>query len=113
MIIELGGNDGLRGYPIGQLRDNIATMIRKSEATGAKVLILPMEISPNLGKFYIDAFRASFPAAIEGSNAVLGHFPLESIATNSALMQADGIHPTVDAQPLIVSSVWTDLKGLL
>ena len=113
VIIELGGNDGLRGYPIGQLRDNIATMIRKSEATGAKVLILPMEIPPNLGKFYIDAFRASFPQAIEGSSAVLGHFPLESIATNSALMQADGIHPTVDAQPLIVSSVWTDLKGLL
>jgi acyl-CoA thioesterase-1 len=113
VIIELGGNDGLRGYPIGQLRDNIATMIRKSEATGAKVLILPMEIPPNLGKFYIDAFRASFPQAIEGSGAVLGHFPLESIATNSALMQADGIHPTVDAQPLIVSSVWTDLKGLL
>ena len=113
VIIELGGNDGLRGYPIGQLRDNVATMIRKSEATGAKVLILPMEIPPNLGKFYIDAFRASFPQAIEGSGAVLGHFPLESIATNSALMQADGIHPTVDAQPLIVSSVWTDLQELL
>ena len=113
VIIELGGNDGLRGYPIGQLRDNIATMIRKSEATGAKVLILPMEIPPNLGKFYIDAFRASFPQAIEGSGAVLGHFPLESIATNPALMQADGIHPTAEAQPLIVSSVWTDLQELL
>jgi acyl-CoA thioesterase-1 len=72
-----------------------------------------MEIPPNLGRYYIDAFRASFPAAIEGSNAVLGHFPLESIATNSALMQADGIHPTVEAQPLIVSSVWTDLQELL
>jgi acyl-CoA thioesterase-1 len=113
VIIELGGNDGLRGYPIGQLRDNLATMVRDSEATGAKVLILPMEIPPNLGKFYIDAFRASFPQAIEGSGAVLGHFPLEFIATNPALMQADGIHPTAEAQPLIVSSVWTDLQELL
>ena len=113
VIIELGGNDGLRGYPIGQLRDNIATMIRLSESAGATALILPMEIPPNLGKFYIDAFRASFPAAIEGSNAVLGHFPLESIATNSALMQSDGIHPTAEAQPLILSSVWTDLQDLL
>jgi acyl-CoA thioesterase-1 len=113
VIIELGGNDGLRGYPIGQLRDNIATMISLSESAGATVLILPMEIPPNLGRYYIDAFRASFPAAIEGSNAVLGHFPLESIATNSALMQADGIHPTAEAQPLIVSSVWTDLQELL
>ena len=113
VIIELGGNDGLRGYPIGQLRDNIATMIRLSESAGATALILPMEIPPNLGKFYIDPFRASFPAAIEGSNAVLGHFPLESIATNSALMQSDGIHPTAEAQPLILSSVWTDLQDLL
>jgi acyl-CoA thioesterase-1 len=88
-------------------------MISLSESAGATVLILPMEIPPNLGRYYIDAFRASFPAAIEGSNAVLGHFPLESIATNSALMQADGIHPTAEAQPLIVSSVWTDLQELL
>ncbi len=113
VIIELGGNDGLRGYPIRQLRDNITAMIRLSESAGAKVLILPMEIPPNLGKFYIDAFRASFPQAIEGSHAVLGHFPLESIATNPALMQADGIHPTAKAQPLIVSTVWIDLKELL
>ena len=113
VIIELGGNDGLRGYPIGQLRDNIATMIRKSEATGAKVLILPMEIPPNLGKFYIDAFRASFPQAIEGSDAVLGHFPLESIATNPALMQADGIHPKAEAQSMILDNFWPVLLEAL
>jgi len=113
VIIELGGNDGLRGYPIRQLQDNITAMIRLSESAGAKVLVLPMEIPPNLGKFYIDAFRASFPQAIEGSDAVLGQFPLESIATNPSLMQADGIHPTATAQPLIVSAVWVDLKDLL
>lgn len=113
VIIELGGNDGLRGYPIGQLQDNLAAMIRLSESAGAKVLILPMEIPPNLGKFYVDAFRASFPQAIEGTDAILGQFPLASVATNPALMQADGIHPTAKAQPLIVSTVWIDLKALL
>lgn len=113
VIIELGGNDGLRGYPIGQLQDNLVAMIRLSESAGAKVLILPMEIPPNLGKFYVDAFRASFPEAIEGSDAILGQFPLASVATNPALMQADGIHPTAKAQPLIVSTVWIDLKELL
>ena len=112
VIIELGGNDGLRGYPIGQLQDNLAAMIRLSESAGAKVLILPMEIPPNLGKFYVDAFRASFPQAIEGTDAILGQFPLASVATNPALMQADGIHPTAKAQPLIVSTVWIDLKAL-
>jgi acyl-CoA thioesterase-1 len=74
VIIELGGNDGLRGYPIGQLRDNIATMISLSESAGATVLILPMEIPPNLGRYYIDAFRASFPAAIEGQQCGTGAF---------------------------------------
>lgn len=113
VIIELGGNDGLRGYPIGQLQDNLAAMIALSESAGAKVLILPMEIPPNLGKFYVDAFRASFPQAIEGTDAILGQFPLASVATNPALMQADGIHPTAKAQPLIVSTVWIDLKALL
>jgi len=113
VIIELGGNDGLRGYPIGQLQDNLAALIRLSESAGAKVLILPMEIPPNLGKFYVDAFRASFPQAIEGTDAILGQFPLASVATNPALMQADGIHPTAKAQPLIVSTVWIDLKALL
>ena len=72
-----------------------------------------MEIPPNLGKFYVDAFRASFPQAIEGTDAILGQFPLASVATNPALMQADGIHPTAKAQPLIVSTVWIDLKALL
>ncbi|MDA8679265.1 arylesterase [Luminiphilus sp.] len=113
VIIELGGNDGLRGYPVGQLQDNLAALIRLSESAGAKVLILPMEIPPNLGKFYVDAFRASFPQAIEGTDAILGQFPLASVATNPALMQADGIHPTAKAQPLIVSTVWIDLKALL
>ncbi len=88
-------------------------MIGLAEDANAKVLILPMEIPPNFGKFYTDAFRASFPGAIEGTDAVLADFPLASVALNRDLMQADGIHPTVAAQPLILTSVWRSLEGLL
>ena len=66
VIIELGGNDGLRGYPVGQLQSNLRQMISLSEETGAAVLVLPMEIPPNFGKYYTDAFRASFQDAVEG-----------------------------------------------
>ena len=67
VIIELGGNDGLRGYPITQLQDNLIEMVELSQNTGAETLILPMEIPPNLGKFYTDAFRASFVKAAEAT----------------------------------------------
>jgi acyl-CoA thioesterase I len=113
VIIELGGNDGLRGYPIGQLRDNLARMIALAENNDAKVLILPMEIPPNFGKIYTDAFRASFAQAIEGTDATLAAFPLASVALKTDLMQADGIHPTAQAQPRILESVWSSLEALL
>jgi acyl-CoA thioesterase-1 len=113
VIIELGGNDGLRGYPVGQLRDNLAAMIRLTDQAGATALVLPMEIPPNFGKIYTDAFRASFLEATRGTNAVLADFPLHSVALDTSLMQADGIHPTAEAQPLILDSVWMSLERLL
>jgi len=113
VIIELGGNDGLRGYPVGQLQSNLRQMISISEETGAAVLVLPMEIPPNFGKYYTDAFLASFQEAVEGTSAKLGEFPLKSVALNQELMQADGIHPTKTAQPLIMESVWQTLQSLL
>lgn len=113
VVIELGGNDGLRGYPISQLTQNLQRMIQLSESAGAIAVILPMEIPPNLGKFYTDAFRNSFAKAAENTDALVGGFPLESVALNPTLMQADGIHPTADAQPLIMESVWHVLESVL
>ena len=113
VIIELGGNDGLRGYPVRQLHSNLRQMISLSEETGAAVLVLPMEIPPNFGKYYTDAFRASFREAVEGTRAELGEFPLQSVALDQELMQADGIHPTEAAQPLIMESVWQTLQSFL
>ena len=101
LVVELGGNDGLRGYPTKKLRDNLTAMAKLGRAAGAKVLILPMEIPPNYGPRYTRAFRASFREAAEASGAALGPFLLDGIATNPDLMQADGIHPTAAAQGLI------------
>jgi acyl-CoA thioesterase-1 len=113
VIIELGGNDGLRGYPISQLTQNLGQMIHMVESAGAIAVILPMEIPPNLGKVYTDAFRSSFVHATANTGALMGHFPLEAVALNPGLMQADGIHPTAEAQPLILESVWQVLEAVL
>ena len=113
VIIELGGNDGLRGYPISQLTQNLAQMIQLAESAGAIAIILPMEIPPNLGKLYTDAFRRSFVSAAENTHALVGDFPLESVALNPTLMQADGIHPTAEAQPLILETIWQVLEPAL
>lgn len=113
VVIELGGNDGLRGYPISQLRENLKKLVTLSERAQARVLLLPMEIPPNFGKFYTDAFRASFVDAAEGTGATLAEFPLSSVALDASLMQSDGIHPTAEAQPLILESVWRHLEDLL
>ena len=113
VIIELGGNDGLRGYPVKQLRDNLKQLIRLSEEAAAQVLLLPMEIPPNFGKFYTDAFRASFTEATQNTTAILAEFPLASVALEATLMQTDGIHPTAEAQPIILESVWQTLESML
>ena len=101
VVIELGGNDGLRGYPPSSLRDNLTSMATLAAEAGAAVVILPMEIPPNYGPRYTTAFRNAFAEAAADTDATLGPFPLDSIATQRELMQNDGIHPTVEAQPLI------------
>ncbi len=113
VIIELGGNDGLRGYPVSRLRENLATMAEQSQAAGARVLILAMEIPPNYGSRYTKAFRDSFATVAEQTGSTLSPFMLDGVATDEGLMQADGIHPTVSAQPKLLENVWPDLEPLL
>jgi len=113
VIIELGGNDGLRGYPVNRMRSNLISMIEAAQEADARVLILPMEIPPNYGSRYAADFRRSFPAAAEATGVPLGPFMLEGIATESRLMQEDGIHPTPDAQSMIVDRLLPDIQSLL
>jgi acyl-CoA thioesterase-1 len=113
LVIELGGNDGLRGYPTSELEANLTQMATLAAAAGTDVLILAMEIPPNYGPRYTRAFRQSFQRAATAADAVLGPFPLDGIATDRSLMQADGIHPTVEAQPQISALLLPTIKTML
>ena len=86
VIIELGGNDGLRGYPVKRLRENLRTMAELSRASGAEVLLLAMEIPPNYGSRYTQAFRSSFELVAEETGSALSPFMLDGVATDRNMM---------------------------
>nr|WP_100548970.1 MULTISPECIES: arylesterase [unclassified Pseudomonas] len=113
VIIELGGNDGLRGQPPAQLQQNLASMVEKSQQAGAKVLILGMRLPPNYGARYTTAFAEVFSKVAEESGSALVPFVLEGIGGVPSMMQPDGIHPTAEAQPVLLDNVWPTLKPLL
>lgn len=113
VVIELGGNDGLRGYPILSIRKNLQELITLSIDAGAEVLLLGMKIPPNYGKRYTEAFEQNYTQLAKQNAVPLVPFLLSSVAGVPALMQSDGIHPTADAQPLIVQNVLPALREML
>ncbi|TDR50375.1 acyl-CoA thioesterase-1 [Halomonas ventosae] len=113
VVMELGGNDGLRGLPPGQFEANMATMVEASRASGAEVLLLGIDIPPNYGRAYRNAFTAVYTRLAEEYELPLVPFLLEGVALEEELMQDDGIHPTAAAQPLILENVWPRLAPLL
>jgi acyl-CoA thioesterase-1 len=113
VIIELGGNDGLRGQPPAQLQQNLAAMVQQSQKIGAKVLILGMRLPPNYGVRYTTAFAEVFPKVASETGADLVPFVLEGIGGVPSMVQSDGIHPTAEAQPRLLDNVWPMLKPLL
>lgn len=113
VVIELGGNDGLQGFPIDRVKNNLAKMIRLSEAAGAKVLLAGVRIPPNYGAAYSDRLFAMYFELQKQFNIQLVPFILEGIATKDHLMQEDGVHPNSQAQPLVLDNMWPDIKTLL
>ncbi|MDO9520410.1 MAG: arylesterase [Pseudohongiella sp.] len=113
VILELGGNDGLRGLPVRNIRANLTTMIELSQAAGAQVLLAGIQIPPNYGQRYTGPFFAQYSELAEHHGLALIPFLLEGIADNASLMQNDGIHPTAEAQPMIVDVVWPVLAKLI
>ncbi len=113
VIIELGGNDGLRGYPIARIRDNLTRMVSMAREAGADVLLIGMFVPPNYGERYMNGFHENFHRVAAEFDAALVPFLLDGVATDAALMQEDGIHPTAEAQPLLLDNVWPTLAPLL
>ncbi len=113
VIIELGGNDGLRGFPPGVIRSNLATMVEHVQGSGARAILVGMQIPPNYGQRYTQLFADIFPALSDSYNTALVPFFLDGIYDQKNLMQGDGIHPTAEAQPRLLENVWPVLEPLL
>ena len=113
LILELGGNDGLRGYPIDRIQSNLDAMIQQSLDGGVRVLLIGMVLPPNYGRRYVTAFERIFPELADRHRIPFVPFLLDGIATTRNLVQGDGIHPTVEAQPMILEDVYPVIKGLL
>jgi acyl-CoA thioesterase-1 len=113
VVIELGGNDGLRGYPINRVRDNLKAMVELALADRSQVLLVGMQIPPNYGPRYTRSFSGMYEEIAQETNSGLVPFLLEAVALESGMMQSDGIHPTADAQPLLLDTLWPHLEDLL
>jgi acyl-CoA thioesterase-1 len=113
VIIELGGNDGLRALPIDQMRANLAKMVDLSEGAGTRVLLLGMRIPPNYGPEFTEKFRSVFADVAHEKKVPLVPFLLADIALAPNLMQADGVHPNELGQPKLLANAWPSLKPIL
>ncbi|MBA4261693.1 MAG: arylesterase [Comamonadaceae bacterium] len=116
VVIELGGNDALRGLPLNMTRDNLATMARAAREAGAKVLLVGMEMPPNYGARYAQEFRAVFSTVAQTEKTALVPFFLKGVADGPQPLkyfQSDRIHPNESAQPLMLANVWPELRKLL
>jgi acyl-CoA thioesterase I len=113
VVLELGGNDGLRALPIAQMRANLVRMIDLSTAAGAQVLLLGMRMPPNYGPDFTEQFRLCYSEVARDKKVPLVPFLLNDIALSANLMQADGIHPSELGQPQLLANIWPSLKPLL
>ncbi|MGQ0383573.1 MAG: arylesterase [Gammaproteobacteria bacterium] len=113
VILELGGNDGLRGLPVARVRSNLELMIAKSRAAGAEVLLLAVRVPTNYGPRYANSFEGIYADLIKryriGSAALLS----DEIALDLAYFLPDGVHPNAQAQPLLLNNIWPQLQPLL
>lgn len=114
-VLELGGNDGLRGLELNQTRQNLQKIIDKVKAKypDAKIVIAGMQVPPNMGDSYAQGFRKIFPEIAQQNNAVLIPFLLEGVGGNPDLNLADGIHPNVEGHKIVAKNVWDGLKNIL
>lgn len=114
-VLELGGNDGLRGIPLSETKKNLQAIIDtvKAKYPGVKIMLEGMQIPPNMGQRYATEFRNIYPELAEKNNIVLVPFLLKNVGGNAKLNQQDGIHPTPEGHKILAQNVWDVLKGIL
>jgi acyl-CoA thioesterase-1 len=113
VLVELGGNDGLRGLPLAEMQKNLAGIIDVAKKNGAQVLLLGMRLPPNYGPTYTRRFESIYAELARRHRVPLLPFLLEGVAQRSEMMQSDGVHPIAEAQPKILDNVWLKLQPLL
>lgn len=113
VLLELGANDGLRGQPPQRITANLDRMITLTRQADAEVLLLGILLPPNYGPRYLQQFEQIYPQLAKQHQLPLVPFLLEGVADKPSLMQQDGLHPTAEAQPEILETVWVELKPLL
>ena len=112
-IVELGGNDGLRGIGLEEMRDNLFEIVAKISSSGSRIFLVEMLLPPNYGEAYIEKFVAVYRRLASRDNVILSPFILNNIADNPDLMQSDGIHPKAEAQVMMLDNLWPNLYPLL
>lgn len=113
VIVALGANDGLRGLPLAQMRANLARIVRASQKASSRVLLVGMRLPPNYGETYTRQFARVYADIAREHRTALVPFLLEGMAERREMFQPDNIHPTADAQPLLLENVWRALAPLL
>lgn len=113
VLLELGANDGLRGYPVPRITSNLSRMIELSQRAGAQVILLGIQLPPNMGARYTEPFFDQYASLAEQYDLRYLPFLLEGVALTDALMQDDGLHPTAAAQPLVLDNVWPLVQSAL
>lgn len=116
VVLELGGNDALRGLPLPHTQDNLSTMVQQAQQAGARVLLVGMQVPPNYGEDYVEDFAKIFRSVAQKHKTALVPFLLRGVADGAdptALFQRDRIHPNAQAQPIILDNVWPILQSIL
>lgn len=113
VVLALGANDGLRGLPVAQMRDNLTAMIQSAKTRKAKVLLIGMKLPPNYGPDYVRQFEQAFAEVATREQVPLLPFLLAPIALDAGAFQPDGLHPNAAAQPKLLDYIWPTLKPLL
>ena len=113
VILELGGNDGLRGFPPEVMKDNLQTIIETTRASGASIVLLGIRIPSNYGPRYTSAFEGVYRDLAEELDVPWIEFFMDGVALNEELMQDDGIHPNEDAQPILLDNAWPIIREAL